>query len=98
MYDRSRMHRSKNNHPDLGSMSWPTDNTPREAEAFHTPTANRQPLPPDIGSVGTACCPSRLSVFPTANRLPLTARGIAAVGRDDRPGHPWSRHRRAPTQ
>jgi hypothetical protein len=29
---------------------------------------------------------------------PLTARSIAAVGRDDRPGHPWSRHRRAPTQ
>jgi len=98
MYDRSRMHRSKNNHPDLGSMSWPTDNTPREAEAFHTPTANRQPLPPDTGRVGTASRHSCLSVLPTTNRLPLTARGIAAVGRDDRPGHPWSRHRRAPTQ
>jgi len=73
MYDRSRMYRSKNNHPDLGSMSWPTDNTPRETEAFHTPTANRQPLPPKLGRIGTTSRHSCLSVLPTANRQPLAA-------------------------
>ena len=73
MYDRSRMHRSKNNHLDLGSMSWPTDNTPREAEAFHTPTANRFHLT-WVGSgprhdIAASLC----SQPPTAYRQPLAA-------------------------
>jgi hypothetical protein len=74
MYDRSRMHRSKNNHPDLGSMSWPTDNTPREAEAFHPPppTANRFHLI-RVGSgprhdIVASLCSQPL----TANRFHLT--------------------------
>ncbi len=35
--------------------------------------------------------------IPTVDRLPLTARGYAAQGRDDRPGHTRAREPHAPT-